>query len=231
MAPSPPLTIVFQNPHLVGADKPAGLLTVPSRIGASDPRPCLGRVLEEQLGQRLWPVHRLDVEVSGLVLFARSAEAHRTASVAFEARRVKKSYQAITEGAASLSELPASFTWQSRLFRGKRRTFEAPHGRMAVTHAVAQARVHIGGEDFLVFDLEPETGRSHQLRVHLAKAGFPILGDALYGARAGYDEPGAIALRSVRLAFTDDRERQTLGIPGPLEVSPLPILATTRHIP
>ena len=216
----PLFAIVFENEHLVAADKPAGLLTVPSRLGSADPRPCLGRALEQKLAIRLWPVHRLDLEVSGLVLFAKTAQAHRTASVAFEERRVEKRYQALTEGASKLDELPASFLWQSRLVRGKRRTFEAPHGRMAVTRAVAERRTSRGGEEILVFSLRPETGRSHQLRVHLAQAGFCILGDGLYGARLPYENQ-AIALRSVALSFTHLGDREALGLALPLGVSPL----------
>jgi tRNA pseudouridine32 synthase / 23S rRNA pseudouridine746 synthase len=215
---------------VVAADKPSGWLTVPSRLGQADPRPCLGRELERALSARLWPVHRLDLEVSGLVLFALTAEAHRTASAAFEGRRVHKVYQALTEGAELVAELPAVFDWQSRLVRGKRRSFQAPHGAPARTHARALARVPAGeattalgaieppGQELLHFQLEPETGRPHQLRVHLARAGFPVAGDTLYGARTVVAAPGTIALRSVGLTFLAAEDREALGLPGPLEV-------------
>jgi tRNA pseudouridine32 synthase / 23S rRNA pseudouridine746 synthase len=201
-------------------------LTVPSRLGAADPRPCLGRELESELGSRLWPVHRLDFEVSGLVLFARTAEAHRIAGAAFEARRVRKTYQALTEGADRVEQLPARFDWSSRLVRGKRRTFEAPHGAPAHTHAVALDRVQAhplltSTEELLLFELHPETGRPHQLRVHLARAGFPVAGDTLYGARTHLRDPHAIALRSVGLAFQSDDDRKALGVPPAFTVAGL----------
>ena len=222
-----PGRIVFENDRVVAVDKPPGTLTVPSRLGAADPRPCLGRQLEQALQARLWPVHRLDFEVSGLVLFARSAAAHRIASEAFEGRRVAKTYEALTEGADRIVELPAAFDWESRLVRGKRRSFEAPHGTLARTHARAVAWVpaaeHVrpdsGLDDRLVhFVLEPETGRPHQLRVHLARAGFPVAGDVLYGARTTIAAPDTIALRSVGLALLAPADREALGLAGPLTV-------------
>jgi tRNA pseudouridine32 synthase/23S rRNA pseudouridine746 synthase len=219
---------LFENSSVIVVDKPAGVLTVPGRFGDQPDSPSLGRRLEQQLGQRLWPVHRLDHEVSGLVLFARSAEAHRVANAAFEGRRVDKQYQALTEGAVLIPFCPSNFTWNSLLVRGKKRAFEAPHGKPAVTRAQALARVPAGPwlapgsavptpPQLLHFRLSPETGRPHQLRVHLARAGFAVVGDALYGAKTLFFQPGAIALRSVRLAF-EAEDQATLGLPGPIEV-------------
>jgi tRNA pseudouridine32 synthase/23S rRNA pseudouridine746 synthase len=204
------------------------MLTVPGRFGDGDGGPSLGRALEQQLGQRLWPVHRLDREVSGLVLFARDAQAHRQASAAFEGRRVDKQYEALTEGAALIVSCPAEFTWNSRLVRGKKRAFEAPHGKPALTRAEALARVAAGPwlapaspvpspPQLVRWRLYPETGRAHQLRVHLARAGFPVAGDALYGAHTRLIQPEAIALRSVRLAFTE-QDGQALGISAAIEL-------------
>ena len=201
---------------------------MPGRFGEDERGPALGRQLEHQLGQRLWPVHRLDREVSGLVLFARTADAHRLASAAFEGRRVDKQYQALTEGATLIPSCPVSFTWNSLLVRGKKRAFEAPHGKQAVTLAEAVARVPVGNwlaadspvlspPQLLCWRLLPETGRPHQLRVHLAKAGFPVVGDTLYGARTKFVQPDAIALRSVRLAF-NEADARALEVPGPIEL-------------
>jgi tRNA pseudouridine32 synthase / 23S rRNA pseudouridine746 synthase len=222
--------IVFENAVLVAVDKPAGVLTVPSRQGAADVRPVMGRQLEGVLGIRLWPVHRLDYEASGLVIFAKSAESHRVASSAFERRRVCKNYEALTEGADRIATLPASFVWQSRLVRGKKRSFEAPHGKLAVTRARAIARVQAAAFVRTIPDvvrpslllrwwLEPETGRPHQLRVHLARAGFPIAGDRLYGAQTIFKDSEAIALRAVRLEFLDEDDRRALQLTGALEIA------------
>jgi tRNA pseudouridine32 synthase/23S rRNA pseudouridine746 synthase len=202
----------------VVADKPAGVLTVPSRIGEADARAVFGRTLEAALGVRLWPVHRLDFEVSGLVLFAKNETAHRIANAAFENRQVEKRYEALSEGAALLQQLPASFVWESLIVRGKRRSFEAPHGKPARTAATARAVVTtpVATGSLLLWELAPETGRPHQLRVHLARAGFPVAGDQLYGARQVLAVAETIALRSVALSFTDGETRAALGIAGPL---------------
>jgi tRNA pseudouridine32 synthase/23S rRNA pseudouridine746 synthase len=215
--------VVFENAHVVAADKPSGVLTVPSRMGEDDARPCFGRQLEAALGLRLWPVHRLDFEVSGLVLFAKTAEAHRVAGMAFESRRVAKGYEALTEGAERVGALPRDFVWESLLVRGKRRSFEAAHGKPARTLATARALVSAaeagvtGAAQLVHFRLAPETGRPHQLRVHLARAGFAVAGDQLYGAQSKL-APDTIALRSVRLEVLDERDRRALDLGPPIVV-------------
>lgn len=218
-----PGTVVWQSPSLVLVDKAPLVLTVPGRQGEADPRPVLGRWLEGQLGERLWPVHRLDLEVSGLVLFARTAQAHRVASRAFELRQVKKTYEALTSFAGAAPVAGERFTWQSKLVRGKRRSFEAPHGQWACTHATCEGVVDAAGAGefwshtpLCRWRLEPETGKPHQLRVHLANAGHPITGDRLYGG-AACEAPG-IALRAVELHFTDEAQSRLLGLTGPLQV-------------
>jgi len=215
--------IVWQNDLLVAVDKAPGVLTVPGRQGADDPRPVLGVWLQEQLGHRLWPVHRLDFEVSGIVVFARTADAHRVANRAFESRRVSKTYVALT----TLAGAPARGTpvsWASKLVRGKKRSFEAPHGQLARTHAVsvgpvdaATAGAFASVAPLCGWRLQPETGKPHQLRVHLANAGHPIAGDTLYGGPA-VDSAAGIALRSIELVFTDAEDARALQVTSPLRV-------------
>ncbi len=206
--------IVFDNQHVVAVDKPADMLTVPGRFGDADPRPVLGRLLEIQLGVRLWPVHRLDREVSGLVVFAKTADAHRIACGLFEGHEIKKVYEAFTEMGKAPPAPMQNICWESRIVRGKKRSFEAPHGQQAIT----RARVLRQKGDRLHWELQPETGRPHQLRVHLANAGFPIVGDALYGSRLPFEAPG-IALRAVALSVKDDAGRTALGLPPELRVA------------
>lgn len=213
--------VVWQNEFLLAVDKAPCVLTVPARQGASDPRPVLGLWLQEQLGQRLWPVHRLDYEVSGLVIFARTAEAHRIANRAFEARRVQKTYAALTTAAGAPSA-GVEFLWASKLVRGKRRSFEAAHGQLARTRALCRGLTSPSGAfmslaPLCAWTLKPETGKPHQLRVHLANAGHPIAGDRLYGGPAA-DPAAGIALRSIDIAFTDAEEAEALGLGAPLSV-------------
>ncbi len=195
-SPLPP-RIVSKSTHWVALEKPAGWLTTPSRLGEQDERPCLGRVLERELGARVWPVHRLDQEVSGLVLFALSADAHRALSQAFEGRMVRKLYRARCEvrpeARIDLGEL---VRWESRMLRGKRRAYVDPRGKECVT----EARVVRVVDGVAELDLWPLTGRPHQLRVECAQHGMPILGDVLYGANRWSGE--GIALRAVSLDFS-----------------------------
>lgn len=208
------LTVLFQNDAVVVIDKPAGWLSVPSRKGLDDARPCVGPALEGQLSGRLWPVHRLDLEVSGLLLFARSADAHRKACGWFERRTVHKTYQALTEGPAPLE--PEAI-WTGVLVKGKKRAFTAPHGKPTETRVQWLGTRADGAQHW---ELEPVTGRSHQLRFDMARHGYMILGDVLYGSTQGYAGDG-IALRAVRLDFHAAESARTLGLPAVLTASPL----------
>jgi tRNA pseudouridine32 synthase/23S rRNA pseudouridine746 synthase len=185
------IEVLAETPELVAVDKPPGIATIPDRAGA----PGLQQQLESERGERLWVVHRLDREVGGILVFARTAAAHRALCAAFESRDVSKVYRAITEG-----EPPGppgwSTRWEDLLAHGKRRTFAAPHGKSAITQATYEGQLEGGAS----WKLEPLTGRTHQLRVHLARFGHPILGDALYGATRPWTGRG-IALRAVGLAI------------------------------
>jgi 23S rRNA-/tRNA-specific pseudouridylate synthase len=168
-------------------DKPPGTTTIADRQG----HPGVVEALAAERGERLWVVHRLDREVGGILLVARSADAHRALNRAFETRLARKVYEAFTAGDAP----PGEHRWHNRLVHGKKRSFEAPHGLEAITEATCLGRRPPG----LLWELRPLTGRTHQLRVHLAAAGFPIHGDTRYGSTVPWSD--GIALRAVRLAI------------------------------
>lgn len=207
-ATAPALPIVFENARLVVVDKPAGWLSVPSRMGAADPRPCVGIALQTQLGCRLWPTHRLDEEVTGLLVFAKDAAAHRVLNAAFAERQVHKTYLATTGGPPPADAgLGESHRWTSRLLRGKKRAYLHPAGSEAITLATLLA---IEG-DLLHWQLQPLTGRPHQLRVELARRGCAIVGDVLYGSPRPYG--AGIALRAAALDFSASEAARALGLP------------------
>ncbi len=205
---------LFENEAIVAVDKPCAWLTTPARE-ATDPRPVLGRELEKELGLRLWPVHRLDFEVSGLVLFAKNADAHRASQGWFESGLVVKTYSAwsATTVAGAAAGAGEWLEWRSVLVRGKRRTFEAAHGKDSLTRARV---VRVG--QICEWELQPMTGRPHQLRFEMAKHRAPILGDTLYGGHAWRGE-SEIALRAVLLDFS--RIENRLGLPETLVAPPL----------
>lgn len=205
---------IFENEHLVIVDKPALVLTVPSRIGDDDARPCLGTELQKSLGIQIYPVHRLDYEVSGLVLFAKSADCHRACNAWFENKIVQKTYEALSEGIPDGLSIGEEKLWKCTLLRGKKRAYESPHGKPSLTRAC-----YLGmQESFLKWELQPVTGRSHQLRFDLFRHGFSIVGDELYGAKSRWEQSG-IALRSVKIDFSDTKNFTQFGLPSIITTS------------
>jgi tRNA pseudouridine32 synthase/23S rRNA pseudouridine746 synthase len=157
--------------------------------------------LSARYGRQFWPVHRLDEEVSGILVFAKNAEAHRRLCGLFEARTAKKEYEAYTTSSSpALAFEPGApaLRFEDLLARGKRRAFVAPHGKQALTLASPMGEIVDGESTVQRWILRPQTGRSHQLRVQLALRGYPIVGDALYGSTRPF-VPDGIALRAVRL--------------------------------
>ena len=176
-APAVRLTLLHVDAHLLLVDKPSGLLTVPAKPpGEQD---CLESRLREAFPEALL-VHRLDRDTSGVIVFARSRLAQRHLGWQFERRQVCKRYVArvagTVDGESGRIELPLACDWPNRP-----RQMATPLGRPARTDWAV-----IGREPGATrLRLAPLTGRSHQLRVHLAAFGHPILGDAFYG------DPGA----------------------------------------
>lgn len=207
--------IVFENTHFVIVNKPAGMLSVPSRQGSKDPRPVVGLLLQKQLQTKIFPCHRLDLEVSGLLLFAKTAQAHKAANRWFEKHEVQKIYHALAEGDAARAEQFLRQTeWQCKLVRGKKRAFEADYGDPA------QTLVKFLGEreGHLFFELSPLTGRSHQLRYEMYRHQFPICGDTLYGAKKPWSDAG-IALKATALDFRKSQKREAFGLPEKIEIT------------
>jgi tRNA pseudouridine32 synthase/23S rRNA pseudouridine746 synthase len=169
--------VLHVDPQLLLVDKPPGLLSVPGRGE--------GELLNLTVQlQRLYPdaqiVHRLDQATSGLMLFARGAAAQRSLSMAFEARQVHKVYIAVVHGVvqaeAGTIDAPLAADWPRR----PRQVVDLAHGKPACTHWRVIGRHDGLGGHTTRLALEPITGRSHQLRVHLQSIGHPIVGDTLY---------------------------------------------------
>lgn len=182
-AASPPLRVHYEDASVLVLDKPAGLLSVPGR------GPEGMRALSVHAAQR-WPdalvVHRLDMATSGLIVLARGPTAQRRLSLAFAQRAVRKRYEALVSGHLSapsehddgwgLIDLPLIPDWPNR--PKSRVDFEV--GKPSRTRWQVRAHEWLRGQPVTRLRLEPITGRSHQLRVHLLALGHPIVGDALY---------------------------------------------------
>jgi tRNA pseudouridine32 synthase / 23S rRNA pseudouridine746 synthase len=206
--------IVFQNSNWVLLDKPSGVLSVPARGGESDPRPVLGRLLEAELQQQVFPVHRLDYEVSGLILYALNSAAHKLANRWFDQHIVQKTYEALTQGS---SPKVNSGEWRSLLLRGKKRAYESPAGKQAIT----QYEFKDAKGDINRWHLQPITGRSHQLRYELFRHENSILGDVLYGSRVEYGPKESIALRAIKIDFSQVPAIERLGLESQYSTSGL----------
>jgi len=166
------IEILYQDNDSVAVMKPCGVASVPE--GAGDDA-CLSALLARQLGHRVFPVHRLDKEVSGVILYALTAAAHRFLNTAFEQRDVHKTYLAVAHG---VMEADRGFI--------KRPLREFGSGRMGVDDAKgkpSETRFEVlqRSDRFTLVRLHPLTGRRHQLRVHLYSIGHPIAGDDRYG--------------------------------------------------
>jgi len=188
-----PFTLIHADDSLLVVDKPAGLPSVPGRK-----EPWLQRNLATFV-QAEWSdalvVHRLDMATSGLIVFARGIGAQRRLSLAFEKRRVAKRYEAVVEGLMADErgevDAPLIVDWPNR----PRQIVDRTIGRPALTRWRVLAR----DADHTRVELEPVTGRSHQLRVHLLHIGHPIRGDEFYAP-----EPlraPRLLLHAQRLAF------------------------------
>jgi len=198
--------IVFADDDLVVVDKPAGMPSVPARTPL-DP-PCVASHLLPTFG-RLEAVHRLDRDTSGLLMLARSSQVRATLGRAFEARTVQKRYEAAVHGmpahAAGVVHLPLASDPQ----RAPRSRVDPILGRPATTRWRLLASAYENVDRRSLLELEPVTGRSHQLRVHLAWLGMPIVGDRLYGrAQPHATEPRAtrLSLHACWLAFPHPRD-------------------------
>ena len=186
-----PLQILHADDSLLVLNKPPGLLSVPGR--GEDKQDCLSRRVQSVYPDAL-VVHRLDMATSGLMLMARGAAMQRAMSLLFERREVRKRYVAMVDGQLApaptadgwgLIDLPIAVDWPRRPLRTIDTAGKPSQTRwrnLAFNSEAHCTRV----------ELEPITGRSHQLRVHLLALGHPILGDTLYA-------PDAVQARSPRL--------------------------------
>jgi tRNA pseudouridine32 synthase/23S rRNA pseudouridine746 synthase len=168
--------ILYCDDSLLVAVKPAGLLAVPGR--GEDKQDCLSARLQQQFPDAL-VVHRLDMATSGLMVFGRGAEMQRKLSKVFHDRQVAKRYEALVGYKLGLSSgeisLPLNSDWPNR----PKQMVDHAAGKYSLTRY--RVLTYDASLDVSRLELEPVTGRTHQLRVHLAALGHPIVGDALYG--------------------------------------------------
>lgn len=204
MTACPDIPVLHADDSLLVAEKPAGLLSVAGR--GPEGEDCLHARLRDR-----WPdalvVHRLDMATSGLMVFARGGVAQRTLSIAFARRAIEKRYLAVVAGEPRLQgaddegwstiDLPLAADWPAR----PRQKVDRVNGRPSLTRWRSLGRAPGRWDGATLLELRPLTGRSHQLRVHLAAIGHPILGDALYAPEPVARAAPRLLLHAERLAL------------------------------
>jgi RluA family pseudouridine synthase len=169
------MEILYVDPFILVCNKPAGLATVPG--GWEKDSSSLVELLKVGYG-RIWVVHRLDKVTSGLVVFGRNAEAHRTLNMLFEHHDVHKVYHAIVVGFPAWEQHTARHPLRINVGHNHRTIVDHGKGKPSETTFNVLER-HNG---YALLEANPTTGRTHQVRVHAYALGFPLLGDTLYAA-------------------------------------------------
>ncbi len=171
--PKSPLSILYQDDHIVAVNKPAGLLTLPDRFRQDIPN--LRGQLIDMFGE-IFVVHRLDKATTGVIVFAKNAEAHKEMSINFQNREVEKCYHAIVSGVVEKDTMDIDIPLSEDTNR-KGLMKPSARGKESFTKINVKERFKIA----TLLECLPVTGRQHQIRVHLAAIGHPLLVDSDYG--------------------------------------------------
>src|SRR5256714_3266071 len=186
------LDIVYEDDDLAIVNKPAGMM-VHAGAGATDDERNRGTLVNallhhltklSALGGELRPgiVHRLDRATSGLIVVAKNDESHRRLAAQFSRRQVKKAYIALVQGWVKQDRGTIDSSISRDRVRRTRMTTRRTGGREAITHYKVARRIPSKFGKFTLLELQIDTGRTHQIRVHMASMGHPVVGDANYGA-------------------------------------------------
>ncbi len=232
------IEFLYEDDDLVVVNKPSGLLVIPDRFNAE--LPSLNKLLEARLNQRIWVVHRLDKDTSGVICFAKNENAHKYLSVLFMERDVNKFYAGLVTGIV----MPPEARIESPIAE-----HPAVHGKMIVGKkgkmAVTDYKVSEQWPLFALMQFQIHTGRTHQIRVHMQSIGHPIVCDELYGdgkpfyvslikrrynqaKDEEFEKPllGRLALHAYRLEFESEAGK-LISVDAPL---PKDIAATVNQL-
>jgi RluA family pseudouridine synthase len=201
--------ILYEDEQLLIINKPASLPVLPD--GWEPDAPYLVKLLQEKFPELL-VVHRLDKVTSGVMVFARTPEAHRALNMQFEQHTSQKIYHSICVGVPKWSEHTAKHKLRVNVGHSHRTMVDNSHGKPTETRFVVLQRF----TGYALLESTPATGRTHQIRVHAYALGFPLLGDSLYSApRTDLIERPALHAQSLTFAHPDSGETVTFTAPYP----------------
>jgi 23S rRNA pseudouridine1911/1915/1917 synthase len=242
VAENTPLDIIYEDSNLAVINKPAGMM-VHAGAGASEDQRNRGTLVNALLhhfgklssvGGEMRPgiVHRLDKATSGVIVVAKTDEAHRRLASQFVRRQVRKKYLALVHGWLKQDRGTISSSISRDRVRRTRMTTRTAGGREAITHYSVQRRLESPYGRFTLLEVKIDTGRTHQIRVHLASLRHPVVGDTLYGAPPELGNKKATTLSLPRnflhaaaLEFQHPRTGEPLSFSAPLPVELADFLA------
>jgi RluA family pseudouridine synthase len=199
-------TVIYEDPHLIAVNKASGLSVGGDRWDESQER--LDRLLADTSGgegRKIFTAHRIDKDTSGLVLFAKDEDTHRELSLAFEQRRVKKEYLAVVHGRPTWTETACDLPLVPDGDKLHRTIIDKYRGKSSLT----RFKLLLSAGNYSLIEAKPETGRTHQIRVHLASLGCPVVCDPLYGKSAGRSIEKGVFLSSFKKNWRGDRVTET----------------------
>jgi len=197
--------VLFENADFLAADKPEGVVSV-----AEAGKGGLPELLKDVFPGKLYPVHRLDREASGVIVYAKNADAHRHLNGQFDRREVRKTYLAVALGAIEANR--GSINAPIREFGSGRMGVDAKRGKPSSTEFKVVERL----DGAILVRVHPATGRRHQIRVHLYHIGHPIAGDLRYGDRERQVHIPRLMLHALEIEFgLPSGERLTVEAPVP----------------
>jgi tRNA pseudouridine32 synthase / 23S rRNA pseudouridine746 synthase len=195
---------LYEDENFIAVNKPIGINTILGRDNQVEQahEQVLVKIIEPQLGKKLYVVHRLDKQVSGVVVFAKNPASHKHLNEQFSTSKVSKVYLALVHGI--INQEQGIIDKPIREYGSGRMAIDYKTGKASLTHYQVKERA----ENFTLVNVYPKTGRRHQIRVHFYSIGHPIVGDLQYGDRTIALKYPRLMLHSEKITFLSPVEQE-----------------------